>query len=400
MRAGILLLMFFVGVVSNVNAQPFQLQGTVVNAEDDKPLSGASVFINNGSKGTTTNQDGQFILTNVPYNTFELVVSFVSYETIVVNISPENIGKRFKIKMSPKQNELEEVIIGPSEKDGWNKWGKLFIESFIGTSVNAQKSVLQNPETLIFRHNKKTGVLTVSARDQLKIKNSGLGYTINYQLEKFEFNHRKSLVFYQGYAHFNDIKTTSKRRKQIWEKERKVAYDGSITHFMRAYYENKVTENGFEMRLLYRLTKKDTATRALYDQIMSRDYTNVDTSKFFIYFNRSSIISHPVINIISKSELPADSFRIKDTINNLTLMYCNATIQVKYKNELESKEYGILHMMPGAKGPQTSLLYFPNNTPIIVLENGMYFQPLDVLTEGYWAFEKIGELLPSDYGIR
>jgi hypothetical protein len=49
---------------------------------------------------------------------------------------------------------------------------------------------------------------------------------------------------------------------------------------------------------------------------------------------------------------------------------------------------------------QTSLFYFLNNTPIVVLENGMYFQPLDIMIEGYWSFEKIGELLPSDYGIK
>jgi hypothetical protein len=354
----------------------------------------------NGSKGTTTNQEGKFILTDILYNTFELVVSYVSYETIVVNISPENIGRKFKIKMSPKQNELEEVIVGPSEKDGWKKWGKLFTDNFIGTSANAQKCVLQNPETLIFRYNKKTGVLSVSARDQIKIKNNGLGYTINYQLEKFEYNQRKSVVFYQGYAYFNDIKSGTKRRKQAWENERKLAYDGSITHFMRSYYENKVPENGFEMRLLYRLMKKDTATRALYDQIMRKDYTDVDTSKFFIHFSRSSIISNPIINIVSKAELPADSIRLKDTINNLTLMYCNAIVQVRYKNELESAEYAMLHMTAGAKGPQTSLIYFPNNTPIMVLENGMFFQPLDIMTEGYWAFEKIGELLPADYALK
>jgi hypothetical protein len=33
-----------------------------------------------------------------------------------------------------------------------------------------------------------------------------------------------------------------------------------------------------------------------------------------------------------------------------------------------------------------------------LFENGSYFHPFDLFFEGYMAWEKIGDLLPFDYG--
>ncbi|HEX8331718.1 MAG TPA: carboxypeptidase-like regulatory domain-containing protein, partial [Segetibacter sp.] len=92
MKTALLLFICMFTSLCSLCAQPFQLRGVVVAEQDDKPLTGASVFINNASKGAITDGDGKFSLADIRYNTFELVVSYVGYETIVVNISPENIG--------------------------------------------------------------------------------------------------------------------------------------------------------------------------------------------------------------------------------------------------------------------------------------------------------------------
>jgi hypothetical protein len=381
-------------------AQPFHLQGVVVTEQDEKPLTGASIFINNGSKGAITDSDGKFSLLDIGYNTFELVVSYVGYETIVVNISPENIGRRFRIKMSPKQIELEDVVVRAIEKDGWKKWGQTFIEHFLGKSANAEKCVLLNPQSLIFRHNKKMGVLEVSARDQLKIRNNALGYNINYQLERFEYNFPKGMVIYLGYSHFDDFSST-RRSAEHWNKARRSAYEGSITHFMQSFYDNKIVSKGFSMRQLIRINKRDTATRPIYNRIRNGDFSDVDTSKFFIQFGRKGgMFSDSIIHIVGKQQLSADSIKFTDPSTNHTLMFFKADVQVVYLKEKESSEYLKSHALLRKAGPQTSIFYFRGNTPIVVLQNGMYFQPLDIMAEGYWAFEKLAELLPSDYAIK
>ncbi|HEX8332686.1 MAG TPA: hypothetical protein VF622_08685, partial [Segetibacter sp.] len=279
------------------------------------------------------------------------------------------------------------------------KWGKTFIEHFLGKSANAEKCELLNPQSLIFRHNKKTGVLEVSAREQLKIRNNALGYTINYQLERFEYNFPKGMVIYLGYAHFDDFGSAG-RRTEHWKKVRRLAYEGSVTHFMQSFHDNKVVQNGFSMRQLIRLNKRDTSTRPIYNRIRNGDFSDIDTSKFFIQFSRrGGIFSDSFINIIGKKQLSADSIRFKDPSTNHTLMFFKADVQVIYRKEKEGSDFLKSHALLRKPGPQTSIFYFRGNTPIVVMQNGMYFQPLDIMAEGYWAFEKLAELLPSDYGI-
>ncbi len=83
--------------------------------------------------------------------------------------------------MKPKMEELQTVVVEPYEKDGWETWGKFFIENFIGTSQNARSCTIKNYKTLRFRHSKKRNQLTVTADDPLIIENKALGYSIQYQ---------------------------------------------------------------------------------------------------------------------------------------------------------------------------------------------------------------------------
>lgn len=384
--------------ICDLNAQNYQVQGVVVNEADNKPIADASVFINNGSKGTVTDNEGRFVLNGIGYNSFELVVSHVGYETLVIDINPDNIEKRFRVKLAARKNELEEVIIEPIEKDGWKKWGKTFVENFLGNSENASDCHLLNPETLIFRYNKKTGLLKVSAREQLKIRNNALGYKIKYQLEQFEFDYANKAVTFLGYINFEDM-DGSKWKTNQWKRARQTAYNGSMMHFMRSFYEGKLSADGFSMRQLIRLNKKDTSTRKFYDQILRYDYTGFDTSKFAFNLVKSSAFSDPVIHITGKKLLSADSIKYHDSTYQHTLMYFNNDVQVLYAKELESKQYLWAMGQPNRPGPQTSIFYFRSNMPVVVQSNGLFFEPLNIYTEGYWAFEKLAELLPSDYGL-
>jgi hypothetical protein len=109
------------------------------------------------------------------------------------------------------------------------------------------------------------------------------------------------------------------------------------------------------------------------------------------------LLSDPVINIFGKKPLSADSIRFKDSTTNQTMMFFYNDVQVTYYGENETMEYLKANGLPMKPGPQRSIFNFRSNTPIVVLENGLYFQPLNILAEGYWGFEKLAELLPSDY---
>lgn len=375
----------------------YQLSGTVADGGDDRPLAGASVFINGSSKGTVTDKNGYFNIADISFNNFELIVSYVSYETMIIKISPENIGKRFKIQMALKQNTLEEVVIGPVEKDGWKTWGKLFADNFLGTSNYAKECIIKNPDVLRFRYNKKTHVLTVSSVDKMIIKNNALGYTINYQLEEFKYEGR--MVSFIGYSSFDPMQSNRQRKMTQWNEHRKEAFNGSLMHFIRSLYVNKVNEEGFKMRSLIRLFKKDTATAEYYNRIMSGNYADVDTSKFFIQIMKPEGISFsgPVIYLIGRRPLLTDDIRKTDSSGTIYASF-NNSIQLTYIKELEKDEYvAQLSSMRKTKGPQTSIIYLVNNRPVIIDKSGLYFEPLDLFSEGYIAWEKLAEMVPTDY---
>ena len=50
-------------------------------------------------------------------------------------------------------------------------------------------------------------------------------------------------------------------------------------------------------------------------------------------------------------------------------------------------------------GPSmTSEITLLNGVPLEILANGSYYNPVDLMSTGYWAWsEKIGSMLPFDY---
>jgi hypothetical protein len=56
---------FLIFFYQNTFSQTNQVNGIVINGEDNSKLASASIFINNSSKGTISNADGKFTLTGI-----------------------------------------------------------------------------------------------------------------------------------------------------------------------------------------------------------------------------------------------------------------------------------------------------------------------------------------------
>jgi hypothetical protein len=74
--------------------------------------------------------------------------------------------------------ELESITVEPWEKDGWERWGRVFTESFIGTTSASRQCEIKNHKALRFRYSKKNGTLIAVADEPLIIENRALGYRI------------------------------------------------------------------------------------------------------------------------------------------------------------------------------------------------------------------------------
>jgi TonB-linked SusC/RagA family outer membrane protein len=89
-----------------VNAQSFQVQGKIFNAEDGFALPGATILVKGTTKGVTTNSDGSFSIT--VENGQTLVFSFIGLipqeRTITSNSTLE-------IRLKPDMQALEEFVV-------------------------------------------------------------------------------------------------------------------------------------------------------------------------------------------------------------------------------------------------------------------------------------------------
>lgn len=97
-----------------VMAQARTITGTVIDAENEEPIVGATVVPNVGGMGVTTDIDGNFAI-DVPDNAKTVTVTYVGYAEQTVKIEDHMV-----IKMTP-DNQLETVVVvgyGQSKKLG------------------------------------------------------------------------------------------------------------------------------------------------------------------------------------------------------------------------------------------------------------------------------------------
>lgn len=227
---------------ATVQAQTGSVTGVVTDAKTKAPMPLAVVFVAHTTIGTTTDENGRFVLYNVPLGTVEIVASFIGYANTHRQI--EINGKvELNLSLQAKENTLNEVKVVARYGKDWQKNLKRFREAFIGVSGNAPGCVIVNPETLSFDYDQRTGKLIAKAAAPLEIENRALGYKLTFFLEKFES--AKDLTTYYGFPKFELLKTASKGREARWKRNRRATYQGSIYHFLRSLVYQRWEQEGF-----------------------------------------------------------------------------------------------------------------------------------------------------------
>ena len=376
------------------------LKGVVIDTEKNKPVSNASVFLNTTSIGTVTNDHGNFELT-IPNGKYDLIVSSVGYETYNQTINANELSDFITIKLKVKSEIMQTVIVEPYEKDGWEKWGKFFLDNFIGTSANALNCKIKNTAVIHFRNSKKTNELSAVTDEPLIIENKALGYTLKYQLETFSYNFKSHYLLYTGYPFFQPMKGGAGKQKR-WEKNRREAYTGSIMHFMRGVYRNKILEEGFEVRSLQKIPNAEKQrVKAAYSgnmhSVKSANGTvivtqiNKDTSDYYDRILRQEDYK----DIIGKNLLIGDSIAYAVNSTTAGLDFKNYLLVI-YKNKIAPLEYR--QQFPKSSAAMMSQIILINGNPIEIEANGSYYNPVDLMSNGYWAWsEKMAMMLPLDY---
>lgn len=402
-------------LTANIVAQQ-TIRGTVVNGASGQVISGASVFLTNTSKGTTSNVSGYFEITDIKPGKYELVATSVGFETSVFSFNAEQLPLKLRIEMKEKMVELDNVVLEPFVEEGWEKWGKTFLGSFIGNNTNAKDCLLKNHKDIRFRYYKRSNRLEAIADKPLIIENKVLGYKIEYQLEAFEMKFKEGSTTYYGYTLFTQLGKEEKDPKKRWVKNREKAYYGSMKHFFTALYNDKLLEEGFEVRRMVkhpnlekqrvkklgpaafsgnffissggnRPPKKDSVLQ------LKPGTVTADSAAYYQKVLRQG----DFIDEYSKALMTLDSLAIgKD--GRYTLIYFPNYLSITYKNGMEDQAY--LDFFHENRKPyyQRSLIFITDESPLFIAPDGSYFYPDKLLATAWWGFnEKISTMLPLDY---
>ena len=258
------------------------LKGKVIDASTNKPIETVTVYFDNTTVGTTTNQNGEFSMTYTDAIQSSLVISYLGYEKVLINNYRDQ--EYIKVYLKPASVVLDEVNL--DYDDGLTRKQKLrlFKREFLGTSKYGKACKILNENALILRYDKNDKILYASSKVPLKIHNKALRYEIKYDLMEFYIEFRyvnvktnefsTTSVTYYGTTFFKNLEGSDKKRIQ---KNRKYVYKGSVQHFMRALFHENIKANTYE--IFYNKLKVDEWAYFNVSTIKASDFKQVTLKK-------------------------------------------------------------------------------------------------------------------------
>ncbi len=355
-------LLFLVGLSSFSFAQrvPVTIQGTVLNAQTNLPIPNVNVFLSGTTIGSSTDSEGKYVIRNLaPIGKYSLVFSHIQYNTSAKPIIIK-VANTFKIDLLlvPNKTVLKEVVVKARGNSVWKKRFKIFKQEFLGTTSLGRRCKILNPWVLNFDKNQDT--LTAKAAQELEIINPTLGHKIYCSLIKF--NSVNFLTTYLAYNRFELLTPKNERQAQKWKKTRLKTFKGSFRHFASALLYNRLEQE--EFKIIYSNNSPIIHKKLKTSFIQAHQLHNND-----------QIIFDDYLNVV---------YNKREKLKFLKAMARQgAKINVPGRYQLALAQNSWLHLVDGAL--RVSDLG-------IVLDD-----PLKLQSHGYWAWPRVGNLLPFDY---
>jgi hypothetical protein len=376
-----------------VSAQIYTITGNVRDFISGIPVPGAMVFINNTTKGCLTDDTGNFSLSGVKEKYFDLIVAGAGHERSVYRFTPEQRNKRILFEVARSADTISAKTEKKYETD-LRRWGDVFLDVFLGGSVNAEECNIVNPQVLRFRYDSLNKVLLVNSAEPLQIFNESLGYKIICQVDELGITARHEILTSTVYTWFKESVTRRKEITEKWKINRVNAYEGSLLHFMQAFYAGKVLQEGFVVKTITRIYENENETAYqnalnVSGNIGGREVNRLPGEKY------NNIRSY--VDVISKKGLDIEKIRVVDTAGQAIFFSSSQPLQVGYRQLVHRRSYNNEGVSNGYIGPVVSYIQLHHNNNIRVENNGMYFEPSDVTVAGYWGELGMADQLPCDY---
>lgn len=356
------------------------VMGTVLDANTNKPLHNVNISILGTLKGAATDENGSFVIHNVPTSSFQIVVSYIGYQTQKNSIEISN-GSKIKqdFFLKKKVIQFDEIIVKDEIDEQWRKNLKIFEAQFIGILKNSSSTHIQNPYIINFNTD-DDGWLVAKAEEPILVKNETLGYKIKFFLDLFQF--KNSTINISGEPFFEDILDDSlDQNNSIIRDARIETYCGSLKHFLYAATKQYIQDS----------LRKETK---IYDQ---ESYLSKQGFKVFETKYEPNMINFNSI------DSPVDMNEYFSRSSNESEFYLEFPkfLKIVYNRESEDPKY-LANVGKNRKiinsNSQISWIHIPYGS-VLIDKTGYYSNSSYIETYGYWSYELLSSILPYEYSV-
>lgn len=349
------------------------INGRVLMEESGLPISGASVYFNNTSLGTSTNAAGEFHIFSAEGMRNEIIVSCVGYETIV--FKPENEITKDKIwvfKLKLKEKQLTDILIVPDAQR--IKWLNIFKDNFLGITEEAGHSTILNISDIYFTQGSDSREFKAMSDTPLVIINKMLGYKISFELIDFSYNEQSGFTSFYGYTRYEELSN-----KKKWIKNRRRCYYGSTIHFYRSIITDNLKEEGYSIFLINPMHIKEDSSATINKKNIFQKNNGSDMN---------IAVATTAGNIIQQDRNNMDTYIISFPDK----------LMVQYSKDPANKNYLQSRILIQGSLPTGFRSFIHLKVPhLFVDKTGIVNNPMDILYSGYWIYEKVANLLPFNY---
>jgi hypothetical protein len=343
---------------------PASLTGIVTDASSNDPIPGVNVFLSGTALGSTTDAGGRFTITRIPPGIYDVIISIPGYEREIRRAEVQPQGARpLRVALHEKLIEAGPVDIVGEEPSEWKDRLERFGKSFFGTTRNAGRCRLLNPEVLEFSVDKESGRFEASSETPLRIENRALGYRMEFLMRTFLLEGQVFKV--GGWTKFEELQPENDEQKAEWLSERRRAYAGSLRHFLASAVAGTLEQEGFRISQVRGIS------------------LNIRPS------------------LVPEEELRSDIIRTGGLSFERELTF-EDYLRVDYQREFQEggfEEYWkrIIGETRGwSERHQFSWLRL-SVRPVMLSSDGLPYDSSYLETYGYWAYERVAEWLPLEY---
>jgi len=150
------------------------------------------------------------------------------------------------VELHQKIIELEGIEVTTSNTE-WRLQLEQFKELIFSSTGNSERCTLVNPEVLDFEYDERQDLFTASASDPLVIENGALGYVL--VLHGATLSGNEQHLRWGGGLQFVEQESKDVRQQRRWRAARKIAFQGSMRHFLASLVRGTYTRERFSMCL-------------------------------------------------------------------------------------------------------------------------------------------------------